>query len=214
MPPLPATRASRSLLAGLLLLGLPATAVVVGRQTQAPWITQAPQYRQKGDAAAKITLVEFSDFECPGCASAVPLVKQLMATYHPHIRFIFKYFAWDFHKHAKGAAVAAECAGRQEKFWPMHDMLYLRQNAWSASPDARVSFRAYAKELGLNFLAFEACLNDAAALAAVEKDIQEGRDRWMNSTPSFFVNGKRFSSSLQLRTLGSREIDRILKTRK
>ncbi|MBI4386281.1 MAG: thioredoxin domain-containing protein [Elusimicrobia bacterium] len=211
---MPTTRASRNLLAGILLLSLPATAVVVGRHTQTPWIAQAPQYRQKGDAEAKITLVEFSDFECPGCASATPLVKQLLATYHPNVRLVFKYFAWDFHKHAKSAAVAAECAGRQGKFWPMHDMLYLRQGSWSVAPDARIFFRAYAKEIGLNFLAFEACLNDAAALAAVDQDIQEARDHWLNSTPTFFINGKRFSSSMQLRTLGSREIDRLLKKQK
>ncbi|MEK7859681.1 MAG: thioredoxin domain-containing protein [Elusimicrobiota bacterium] len=179
------------------------------RRTQKPYSPDAPSYRQKGAASAPIVIVEFSDFQCPACKVAEPPMRDLLKLYGGDIRFIFKHFPLEHaHAWARPAARASECAGRQGKFWELHDALYDNQAAWS-NEKAPELINGYAKGLGLDMKAFEACLPEAEVDLSIAGDMQEGEVRWVSSTPTFFINGKRFVGARQLSTLGTIWIDKL-----
>jgi protein-disulfide isomerase len=114
------------------------------------------------------------------------------------------------HEWAKPAAVAAECAGRQGKFWDYHDRLYDKQEEWTnAKADGFLT--GYAKDLGLDVPAWQACRQDPAVAAAYAADMKDGDDAWVGATPTFFINGRRFVGAVQLRELGTLFMDRELK---
>jgi protein-disulfide isomerase len=128
------------------------------------------------------------------------------------VRLIFKNFPLErMHPWAKSAAVAAECAGEQGHFWELHDMLYQKQDEWVGASSPPKQILGYIKSLGLNEAAFKSCLIDSKTAALIQADIQEGQNRWVNATPTFFINGKRFVGSLQLSALAPLWIDKILK---
>ena len=204
----PATLIGRRLVCALAVLLASVTSVLAVRGRQKPYVTQAPAYRQKGPAEAQVTVVEFSDFECPACRYAVEPLKRLEAIYGKDLRLVYKHFPLRFHAHARPAAVAAECAGRQGKFWDFFELLYAKQEDWAKA--GGVGFEGYAKGMGLDMGAFSACLKDPAVAALIESDKKEAEDRWVVSTPTFFINGKRFSGPRQLSERGVRWIDKIL----
>ena len=177
----------------------------------------APSYRQKGPENAPVLIAEFSDFECPACKAAEPPIHQALALYGDRVHFIFKDFPLEHnHPWAKTAAIAAECAGKQGRFWPYHDLLYENQETWSSNPNVSPDpyLLAYAKETRLDMPAFQACRADPSVAAAIEADRAEGDERWVNATPTFFINGKRFVGAMQFSTLGTFWIDKILKNEK
>ena len=179
------------------------------RRTQKPYSPDAPSYRQKGAASAPIVIVEFSDFQCPACKVAEPPMRDLLKLYGSDIRFIFKHFPLEHaHAWARPAARASECAGRQGKFWELHDVLYDKQQAWS-NEKAPELINGYAKSLGLDMKVFQACLPEAEVDLGIAGDMQEGEVRWVSSTPTFFINGKRFVGARQLSTLGTIWIDKL-----
>ncbi|MDE2040390.1 MAG: thioredoxin domain-containing protein [Elusimicrobia bacterium] len=195
--------------AALVLAATLATGLALPRVVP-PQRESTEAFREKGPAAAPVTIVEYSDFECPVCRAAEPAVRQVLALYGNRARFIFKHFPLHIHPYALAAAVAAECAGRQGKFWPYHDLLYERQAEWT-NKDAPLKFEQYARELGLDEAAFKACRSDPAVARLVEADAREARLRWVGGTPTFFINGKRFVGAWQLRQDGVRWIDEVLK---
>lgn len=142
----------------------------------------------QGPAGARITLVEFSDFECPYCSIATSEVKTVLQAYPKDIRLVYKQFPLDMHPHAKLAAVASVAAFNQDKFWPMHDKLFANFRKLS-----RESILAWATELGLDMPKFTADLDSPKLKAAVEKDIHEGEKSGVNGTPAFFINGKHYN---------------------
>ena len=208
---LPETRSSRRVFAGASLLAAVLAAVLTCRGSSAPYAPQSPPYRQKGPPGAPVLIAEFSDFECPACAAAAEPLKLLMTIYPSKIRVAFKHRPWPFHKHAKEAAVAAECAGRSGKFWEYHDELYSRRLEWIDAETAEDIFLRYAKDLGLNQDSFKSCLRSPEAVAGVDADLKEGGQHWINSTPTFFINGTRLVGAQQLRTLGRNRIEDLLK---
>jgi len=211
---LPRNRSSRRLLCGAVLIALPSLAVSVAKRGQKPWIAGAPAYRQEGSPDAKVVLVEFSDFQCPSCAASVQTIHQLLALHGSDMRLIFKYYPWSFHRWARKTAIAAECAGRQGRFWPMHDVLFSNQALWDRVGDEGEMDRlldSYARSAGANLADLHACQAGPEAAAAVDADLKEGQDHWVNSTPTFFVNGERFSGALQLRTFGLNKMERLLR---
>ncbi|OGR87430.1 MAG: hypothetical protein A3J74_00055 [Elusimicrobia bacterium RIFCSPHIGHO2_02_FULL_57_9] len=172
----------------------------------------APAFRQQGPADAKIVIVEFSDFQCPACKAAGPPIERILALYGKDIRFIFKHFPLEgVHPWARTTAIATECAGERGRFWPLHDKLYEKQEEWSQAADPKAELVKYAGQLGLDEQPFTACLADPETRAAVDSDIKEGRDRWVGSTPTFFINGRRFAGSLQLSSRGMIWIEKLLK---
>lgn len=141
--------------------------------------------RLRGDAAAPVIIVEFSDFQCPYCRTVVPTLKALLAKYAGRVSLAYRDFPLrEIHPQAQQAAEAARCAGEQGKFWEYHDLLY----ADGAKLDAG-SLAGYARGLGLDAQRFTSCLASGKFKQAVEDDVQAGSKAGVNGTPAFFVNG-------------------------
>ena len=203
-------RMTRILLSAGLVIGACAGSFLLARGARKPFSVDAPEFRRQGPAEAKIVIVEFSDFECPACRVAQPPLRSLMKVYDGKVRLVFKHFPFTMHHSARPAAIAAECAGRQGKFWPYHDLLYDRQEKWVEEKDNE-ALAAYAKELKLDEAAWQACRKDPAVDAAVSADSQDGKNAWVGATPTFFINGKRFVGGYNLSERGVPFIDKELK---
>jgi protein-disulfide isomerase len=205
------TRASRSLASLMLVAAASVATGVLARGHQKVYEPAAPAHRQWGPADAPIVIVEFSDLQCPGCAYSQGTLKGLKDLYPGKLKIIFKHFPLERrHFHAREAARAAECAGAQGKFWELHDQLFEHQREWEESTDA-AWYRPYVKAAGVDADKLESCLKDPAVDAAITADVKEGDDMWVGSTPTFFVNGKRFAGGKQLQTLGTIWIDKQLR---
>lgn len=196
--------------AGLLLLSLAVGAVWVGRRT--PRLSEGtPSYRQKGPAEAPVVLVEYSDFQCPKCAQAQPVLRDLLNRYEGRVRLVFRHCPLPSHAWASLAARAAEAAGRQNKFWEYADVLYSRQAVWSAAPDPRALFDTYARELGLDEARWKKDVDDPA----VEKIVKDERARAeqvpISATPTFFINEKIIVGDSQLEAVGVRFMEQELR---
>ena len=139
----------------------------------------------RGAADAPVTVVVFSDFQCPFCAKAEGTIHDLEAAYPGKIRFVFKNQPLPFHVHARLAAKAALAAGEQGKFWEYHDALFAHQKELD-----RASLERYAEELDLDLRRFRAALDDTRLDIAVEADITEAHRLDVKGTPTFFVNGR------------------------
>lgn len=145
----------------------------------------------KGSATSTATLIEYSDFECPACASYYWLLKQVVAQTGDRVRFSYRHFPLrQSHQYAQLAAQAAEAAGLQGKFWEMHDRLFEGHDEWAGKPDARARFTAYAQALGLDLARFTADLDARATADAVEADFQRGIEAGVRGTPTFYLNGR------------------------
>ena len=140
-----------------------------------------------GGADAKVTIVEFSDFQCPFCIRAYPEVKKMEETYGNSIKYVFKHYPLrQIHPFAQKAAEASECAADQGKFFEYHDVLYESSNLEEAS------LKQYAELLGLDTVQFNDCLDGGLKAAVVEKDLQEGISIGVEGTPTFYINNKRY----------------------
>ncbi|MFW5746018.1 MAG: DsbA family protein [Nanoarchaeota archaeon] len=133
-----------------------------------------------------IIIDEYSDFECPFCSRAVPVIDQIKAQYGDLVEIRFHHFALNFHPNAQKAAEASECARDQGKFWEYHDILYANQNALSVS-----ALKSYAVQLGLDAQAFNQCLDSGEKSDIVMQDLQEGRQRGVSGTPTFFIGDEK-----------------------
>jgi len=138
----------------------------------------------RGPAAAKVTIVEFSDFQCPFCSRVEGTVKQVMENYKDKVRFVYRDFPLSIHALAPKASEAAQCANEQGKFWEYHDALYADQTKLAVA-----DLQATAERLGLKGDAFKTCLESGKFAAEVSKDMEDGTKAGVNSTPSFFING-------------------------
>ncbi len=144
-----------------------------------------------GSANATVTVEEFADFQCPTCAVVHSKMKEINALYSGRIKFIFRNFPLtQVHKNAYDAAVAAEAAGMQGKFWAMQDQLFNNQKAWSDSPEARKIFEEYAQKIGLDVARFQNDMLGLPAKTRVDADLQRARALNLSGTPAIFVNGK------------------------
>jgi protein-disulfide isomerase len=140
---------------------------------------------------AKITIVEFADFQCPACANTHPVLKQILEEYKGKINFVYRHFPLPQHKNAILAAKAAEIAGEQGKFWEMYDVLYEKQIEWSESSTASELFTQYAKELALDTNSFSTLLNSTKYEEVIQQDKSDGTALGVNSTPTLFINSKK-----------------------
>jgi protein-disulfide isomerase len=143
-------------------------------------------FASKGAASPKYTVLEFADFECAHCKAAAPSVEELVRK-HPDVKVVFKHFPLSFHAMAKKAAIAAEAAGRQGKFWEMHGAIFATQENLSDE-----LLLGHAKALGLDATKFTADLADPALLAKVEASRTEAAGFGVDATPAFFVNGRAY----------------------
>ncbi len=150
-----------------------------------------------GGENAKVEIVEFSDFQCPYCANASKVVRELKKKYGNKIKIVFKQYPLSFHTQARKAAVAALCMNKQSTklFWKMHDAMFDDQSKLSPA-----KLKETAKTLGAKEAEFNKCLDENSTIAQVEKEIQEGKDLGVKSTPTFYVNGQLVAGALPLET--------------
>ena len=141
----------------------------------------------RGSPTAKVTIVEFSDFQCPFCAQSLPTLQQLLKEYDGKIKLVFKHFPLEFHSDALLAHQASLAAGEQGNFWEMHDRIYASQRAMKRNDLIRI-----AQELGLKMDQFLADLESERLLAAIEADKKEAFRLGVNGTPTFLINGRPF----------------------
>jgi protein-disulfide isomerase len=140
----------------------------------------------RGNPEASILIEEFSDFQCPACKSAQGVVDLVVSKYSDQVKFIYYHFPLtQIHPLAFRAALAAECANDQGKFWEYHDLLFLSQPKFS-----RTELLSYAEGLGLDSQSFTACLDERAKDQVIKTDMAEGNSRNIQGTPTFFVNGE------------------------
>jgi protein-disulfide isomerase len=149
----------------------------------------APGAPSFGPADAKVTVVEFSDFQCPYCSRAAAVTQQIKKQYGDKVRFVFRQFPLPMHPQAHLAAEAALAADKQGKFWEFHDLLFANQGALT-----REALEGYAKQLNMNVGALKQALDAQSQKAAVDADVSLGEGVSVNGTPTIFVNGKRVSN--------------------
>jgi protein-disulfide isomerase len=151
----------------------------------------------QGDIDRNIILVEYGDFECPHCGEAYPIVKEIQKIEGNLLGFIFRNFPLsEVHPHALHAAYAAESAGKQDKYWEMHDLLLKNQEALKDE-----NLKAYAEKLNLDIPQFLKDMESKEIAKKVQDDITTGAKSGVNGTPTFFINNIRFDGPFKLKAL-------------
>jgi protein-disulfide isomerase len=141
----------------------------------------------KGPKEAPVTIVEFSDYQCPFCAQADALIEEVLADYPNDVRFVYKQFPLTtIHPNAMPASKAALAAGKQGKYWEMHKVLF--QNSRALGPE---QLKQYAQQVGLDVAKWEADMNSPEIAEQVNAEMREAQAAEVRGTPSIFVNGKR-----------------------
>ncbi|MCA9527555.1 MAG: thioredoxin domain-containing protein, partial [Myxococcales bacterium] len=144
----------------------------------------------KGGKEPLVTIIEFSEFQCPFCSRVLPTTKQILDTYGDKVAIAFRHNPLPFHKDAMPAAEASLAAGAQGKFWEMHDKLFENQRALS-----RENLETYAKDLGLDVEKFKADLNSGRFKAQIDEDMKVGAQFGARGTPNFFINGRQVTGA-------------------
>ncbi|HEX8931603.1 MAG TPA: thioredoxin domain-containing protein [Patescibacteria group bacterium] len=155
-----------------------------------------PDSYAKDTKGAKITLVEFGDFECPACGAAYPIVTQVLNDYKGKINFVFREFPLPSHPNGPIGAEAAEAAGAQGKFFEMYDALYQNQKDWGEDKNPMQFFEKYAKNIGLDVEKFKSEIAANKYSSKIQKDIADGTALNVNATPTFFLNGEQITGGL------------------
>jgi protein-disulfide isomerase len=161
----------------------------------------------RGNPNAPVTIVEFSDFQCPFCSRARPTVNRVRETYGDRVRVIFRNFPLQMHADAQKAGEAASCAGEQGKFWEMHDRLFANQSKLQVT-----DLKEHATALGLDAEAFNQCLDSGKHAPDLQKDMAEGADYGVTGTPAFFINGRPLTGAQPFETFAQvidDELDRV-----
>ena len=147
-----------------------------------------------GDINAPVTIVQFGDIQCPACQAAQPIVNQTLEKYSQNIYFVFRHYPLSIHKNSEVAAKAAEAAGAQGKFFEMVDYMYTNQKEWSEVANPRELFGKYAEQFGLNLDQFKQDMDKD--WENIMSDFALGNKVGVESTPTFFINGEKYSGVL------------------
>lgn len=166
--------------------------------------------RSINGATDKVTIVEFADFQCPACGAAHPIVKQILSDYKGKVTYVFRHFPLPMHKNAVSAAIAAEAAGEQGKFFEYHDLLFNNQKDWGESTNSQELFLSYAEMLQLDTAKFKEALDKKANAERIQTDQDAGIALGVNSTPTFFINGEKIPGIIQYEEF-KQKIDPLLK---
>ncbi len=150
-------------------------------------VSEAPM---RGNANAKISLVEFADYECPHCKRFQPVLRQILDEFHGDVKLYFKHYPLPQHNNARLAAEAATAAQKQGKFWPYEEKLWANQDNLTPA-----ELEKYAKETGLDMTKFRQDMDSSAVKTHVQKDRTEGSAAGISSTPTLFINGREYSDS-------------------
>ena len=142
----------------------------------------------KGNKDAPVTVVEFSDFQCPYCSRLQPILQQVLKAYPKEVKLVYKHYPLSFHKQARNATKASMAAGEQGKFWEMHDVIFKNYTKLSEE-----KFKEFAEQLGLNVEKFTSDYSSTKYDQQIQQDIALGRSVAVTGTPTLFLNGKRMS---------------------
>lgn len=197
-------------LASVLFLAFFVFAVVSSKQKTSAPVKLSSSGWATGNLQSKVTFTEFGDFQCPACSAFEPTFAKIVKDYGKKIKIVFKEFPLpvNVHPNSMVAAIAAEAAGEQGKFWEYHNVLYAKQGEWSPLTDPTNQFVLYAKNLKLDTAKFKKDLSSKNLSAKIDVQKNEGINAGINSTPSVLINGvlqqNRDHSAL------SKEIDKLL----
>ena len=150
----------------------------------------------KGPVAAKVTIIEFSDFQCPFCVKAIPQLDALMKAFPNDVRLVYKQFPLESHSQAALASRASLAAHAQGKFWPLHDRMYANSRAIN-----REAVLGWAKEFGLDMAKFTKVFDAPETQAAVDRDLADGGRAGVSATPTIYINGKKYQGAIALEQL-------------
>ena len=165
------------------LQAIPAGNIVAGK-------SDTESVHVRGNPDAPVTLEEFADFQCPPCGIFASFEEELLREYDSRLRIVFRNFPLPAHEHAREAAVAAEAAGFQGKFWEMHDVLYREQAVWSKAPSPRELFESYAGTIGLDVDQFKKDIDSEKVRERVDSDHARGDSLGVKLTPTLFINNE------------------------
>jgi len=161
--------------------------------------TVQPTNHVRGEGKKGVTLVEYGDFQCPACGQYYPIVEQVYAKYKDDITFQFRHFPLSqIHPHAFLAHRYAEAAGNQGKFWEMYDLLYKNQSSWTSLGSVDSTFQSFAQSLNLDMSKLDADVKSDTTNAIINADIDAGKGLGVNSTPTFFLDGKKIENPTDL----------------
>ncbi len=148
----------------------------------------------------KVTIIEYGDFQCGGCAAAAPILKPLVKKYSDNVELVYRHFPLSsIHPNARVAAAGAEAAGKQDKFWEMHDILFENQADWEklGGEDRVKQLSRYAEQLDLDVTQFQADLDSQSITSKINFDIAMGKKIGVTGTPAIFVNGKEANQTVK-----------------
>jgi len=156
----------------------------------------------RGPENARITLVEFGDYQCPSCKAFHPVVQELLPRYPQQVRLEFHHYPLiSIHPNSMAASLAVEAAGEQGRYWEMHDLVFELQDEWSKDPNAEPAFLAMATRLGLNQNAFMQAMRSPQLQDRILQDVIRAREGQVEAVPTFFIDGKRISVPLSITAL-------------
>lgn len=144
--------------------------------------------RSKGDVSAPVQIIEYIDLQCPACAYGAKLLKTTMEKFPDKVHLQMRYYPLPMHKHAMTASLYAECAALQDKFWPFHDIVLEEQDKWKGLENIRPYFMEIATRVQMDEAKLDQCLHDPQIEQQILTDKEEGTQRGVKSTPTYFVN--------------------------
>lgn len=160
--------------------------------------------------SAKLTIVEFGDYQCPACGIAHPGIKRALSDFPGRVNFVFRHFPLAQHKNAQTAAAAVEAANLQGKVWEMHDKLFISQPEWENESNVIEIFKKYAQELGMDVEKFVSDMKNDPIRQKITNDMSDGNALGVNSTPTLFFNGEFYKKNYSYNDLKT-EIESRLK---
>jgi len=201
----------RRLSIGIVLILLPLLTILRIRQSPMGAAFKLSPARIKGDPKARLTIYEYSDFQCPSCAAVRPAVDRLLELYQGKIRLAYKYNPLThIHHNALSAAHAAQCAAEQNQFWTYENKLFTTQTQWAPLTDATTSFFTMAQEISLNQEQFKICYQDVNQRLLITEDMKEAENLDIHSTPTFIIGDDRLIGGL-IESDGARVIEKALR---
>src|SRR5690606_4673906 len=176
-------------LAALLIVGVLVHGLGSSVQAPAPAVVEAADH-VRGNPDAPVTLTVYGDFQCPACKIGEDLIANSWRQIGDRVQLVFRHYPLGQHRHAFVAARYAEAAGRQGRFWEMHDQLYAQQTLWSTQSSVDAVFEGYARDLGLDMAQFATDLESSDIRDKIVTDQRGGTRAGVRGTPSFFINGR------------------------
>ena len=153
----------------------------------------------RGPENAKVTLVEFGDYQCPSCKAFHPIVLEILSRYPQQVRLEFHHYPLvSIHGNSMAASLTVEAAGEQGKYWEMHDLLFEHQEEWSKSPNPEPDFLALAGMLGLNQNTFMQAMRSSQLQDRILQDVVRAREANVEAVPTFFIDGQKQSIPLSI----------------